>query len=170
MGKSVSGAVAVLSRLSEGGVDSFTTVVGQFMCQEFRLGRDGKQLYINIINSLSCQSTFGQVIHFGFGIDSIVRNLSASYEGGILAILGAALGECYFENHAANILWELVQAYKPENSDDRTPSPAQWLSLIRQCNGVLANDEFPVVAEHLMQLHPQNRLDVSKSVSEQHPK
>ena len=169
MGKSISGAVAVLSRLSEGGVDPITAAVGQIMCQEFRLGRDGKRLYINILNNLSCQSTLGQVFHFGFGIDSIVRNLSASYEGGILVILGAALGECYFENHAASILWELVQAYKPKNSSDRTPSPAQWLSLIRQCNGVLASDEFPVVAEHLMQLHPQIRLDVSKSLSGQHP-
>ncbi len=169
MGKAVTGAVAVLSRFSQGGIDPFTTVVGQLICQEFKLGRAGARLYVDILNGLKCQSAMGDVMHLGFGIDSIVRNLSATYEGGILVVLSAALAECYFENHAANILWELVQLYKPSNSGDRTPSPTQWLALVRQCDGVLATDELPKVAEHFMQLHSQNSLDCSKSVIDPRP-
>ena len=168
-GKVVTGAVAVLSRFSEGGIDPFTTVVGQFVCREFKLGRAGKGLFVEILNGLQCRSTKGDILHFGFGIDSIVRNLSASYEGGILVILSAALGECYFENHAANILFELVQTYKPKDSGDRTPSPTQWLALIRQCSGVLATDEFPKFAEDLMRLHPQNSLEISNRLVDLRP-
>jgi hypothetical protein len=157
MGKAVTGAVAVLSRFSEGGVDPFTTIVGQLVCREFKLGRAGADLFLKILSELRCYSTMGDVVYFGFGIDSMVRNLSASYEGGVLVLLSAALAECYHENQAANILWELVQAYKPVDSSDRTPSPTQWLALVRQCGGVLATDEFPKIVEHFMQLCPQNR-------------
>ena len=158
MGKVITGTIAVLSRFSEGGIDPFTTVVGQLVCQEFKLGRAGTSLFLGILSRLQCTSTLGDVIHFGFGVDSIVRNLSATTEGGILVILTAALGECYHENQAADILWELVQVYKPASSDGRTPSPNQWLAVVRQCSGVLATDEFPKLAEHFMQLHPQNSL------------
>lgn len=168
--KVVTGAVAVLSRFSEGGIDPFTAVVGQLVCQDFKFGRTGTDLFVKILNGLQYHSTKGDVLHFGFGIDSIVRNLSASYEGGILVILSAALAECYFEDHAANILWELVQAYKAANSGDRIPSPTQWLALIRQCDGVLAIDEFPKFAEDLMRLHPQNSLDVGNSSLDLRPR
>ena len=161
-GKVITGAIAVLSRFSEGGIDPFTTVVGQLVCKEFKLGRAGTSLFLGILRRLQCTSTLGDVLHFGFGVDSIVRNLSATTEGGILVILTAALGECYHENHAADILWELVQIYKPSGSDDRTPSPSQWLAVVRQCSGVLATDEFSKLAEHFMRLHPQNSL-ISKS-------
>ena len=158
MGRSVTGAVAVLSRFSEGGIDPFTTVVGQLVCQEFKLGRAGANLFLRILSRLQCKSTIRDIMHFGFGVDSIVRNLSATSEGEVLIILTAALGEFYYENHAADILWELVQVYKPTSSGDRTPSPNQWLAVVRQCNGVLATDEFPKLAVHFMQLHPQNGL------------
>ena len=163
MGKVITGAIAVLSRFSEGGIDPFTTVVGQLVCQEFKLGRAGTRLFLEILNRLKCTSTLGDVIHFGFGVDSIVRNLSATAEGGTLVILAAALGECYYENHAADILYELVQVYKPANSDNRTPSPNQWLAIVRQCSGVLATDEFPKLAEHFMQLLPENNSLRSES-------
>ena len=153
----------VLSRFSEGGIDPFTTIIGQLVCREFKLGRDGTHLFIKILDGLTCKSALGNVMHFGFGIDSIVRNLSASYEGGVLVLLCAALAECYYETHAADILWELVQCSKPKDAGDRTPSPTQWLALVRQCAGVLATDEFPVVAEHFMHLHPKNQLVTSES-------
>ena len=158
LSKAVRGSAAVLSRFSEGGIDPFTTIIGQMICREFKLGHDGAKLFLDILDSLKCNSTVGDVMHFGFGIDSIVRNLSATYEGGILVILCAALSECYYEHHAAKILFQLVQEYKPKDSSDHTPSPIQWLSLVRQCAGVLAADEFPVIAEHFMHLHPQNLL------------
>ena len=151
-------------------MDPFTTVVGQLICQEFRLGRAGANLYVQILDGLRCQSTIGDVMHFGFGVDSIVRNLSATHEGGVLVILSAALAECYFENHAANTLWELVQLYKPANSGDPTPSPTQWLALIRQCSGVLTTDEFPRIAEYYMELHPQNSLDVGNPIQDPRPR
>ena len=105
------------------------------------------------------QQSYNLIKAINLPIDSIVRSLSASYEGGVLVVLSAALGECYHENHAANVLWELVQVQKPADSTNQTPSPTQWLALVRQCNGVLAMDEFPKTAEHFMRLHPRNRLD-----------
>jgi hypothetical protein len=158
LSKTVTGALGVLSRFSEGGVDPFTAIVGQAICREFKLGRTGKQLFIKILDGLQSKSAIGNVMHYGFGIDGVVCQLSASNEGGILVILCAALGECFNENLAAIVLWELTQSYKPDDAGDRTPSPSQWRALVRQCNGVLATDEFSLIAEHFMHLHPQNRL------------
>ena len=160
MNNVVSGAGAVLSRLSQAGVDPFTTIVGQVVCQEFRLGSEGHDLLVRIIDGLIYKSAIGNVMHYGFGLDSIVRNLSATYEGGILVLLCAATSECYSEKHAAKIIWELMQLYQPETRNDYIPSVFQWLALVRQCNGMLARDEFPLMAERLMSMHPIKGLNV----------
>ena len=161
MNNVVSGAGAVLSRFSQAGVNPFTTIVGQIVCQEFKLGSEGHDLLVRIIDDLIYKSAIGNVMHYGFGIDSIVRNLSATYEGGILVLLCAATSECYSEEHAAKIIWELVQLYQPETPNEHIPSMFQWLALIRQCTGVLARDEFPLMAERLMSMHLENRFKVS---------
>lgn len=163
MGKTATGALAVLARLSQGGVDLFTAVIGQLMCQDFKLGVAGQRRLLKTLNELQCHSTFGNVLHFGFGLDSIVRNLSATYEGGILVLLSAALAEVYDETYAANILWELTQLHKPVDTSQGKPSLVQWLALVRQCNGILATDEFPAVVDQLIRLQADNEFQKDAS-------
>ncbi|KAI9667850.1 MAG: hypothetical protein M1821_000669 [Bathelium mastoideum] len=94
---------------------------------------------------------------------SVVRNLAASREGGILVGLCAAT-ECLYEDYAATVLCDLVEAYRPATSADRMPSELQWKALIGHCAGLLAKSRFPRLAEHLMRLRPHNRLAVGFTI------
>ncbi|KAI9771973.1 MAG: hypothetical protein M1839_002566 [Geoglossum umbratile] len=164
----VRGAVKVLSRYSAAGVDPYTVIVGQVVCSSFKLTVRSSERLESAIIALKSMNTVGNMLHFGFGVDSVVRNLAATEEGGILVALCAAMTESFHLNHAANILWELVRTFKaPEK---QTPSPLQWKTLLKACAGTLAETEFPKIAEHFMHLHPNNdRLSVGRYELKEHP-
>ena len=163
----VKGAVSVLSRYSAAGVDQYTVVIGQLVCGHFRLSAVGERRIKAAIYSLKAMKTIGNILYFGFGVDSVVRNLAATEEGGILVGLCAAACECFSEDHAANIFWELVRTFKaPEK---HTPSPLQWKALLKACAGSLAETSFPTLAEHFMHLHTDgDHLSIGRNEQEQH--
>lgn len=125
-------------------------MAGQIIVRSFRWGKNGRKRFELAIQNLPSMRTIGDIVHFGFGIDSIVRNLCATEEGGILVMLCATAAECYHEDQAANIMLELARAYK--TPDQFTPSARQWKSLIKACAGSLSKSEFSKVAEHFMSL------------------
>jgi hypothetical protein len=150
----VKGAVKVLSRYSAAGIDPHTLVVGQIACSGFRLTARSEARLRHAIMDLKSMSTIGNMLHIGFGIDSVVRNLATTEEGGILVALCAAAAEAFVEDHAASVLWELVRTFKvPEK---QTPALLQWKALLRVCAGVLAETEFPALADHFMNLYDEN--------------
>ena len=152
----VRGAVKVLSRYSAAGVDQYTVIIGQIVCGNFKLSVRGARRLESAIMELKSMNTIGNMLHFGFGVDSVVRNLATTEEGGILVALCAAATEAYALNHAGDIFWELVRTCKvPEK---QTPSPLQWKALLKACAGTLAETEFPKLAEHLMHLHSNYNL------------
>ena len=163
----IRGAVKVLSRYSAAGVDQYTVIIGQIVCGNFKLSVRGARRLESAIMELKSMNTIGNMLHFGFGVDSVVRNLAATEEGGILVALCAAATEAYAPNHAADIFWELVRTFKaPEK---QTPSPLQWKALLKACAGTLAETEFPRLAEHLMHLHSDNdRLSVGRYETDTH--
>lgn len=158
----VKGAISVLSRYSAGGVDQYTIIVGQLLCVNFRLSNQAVTRLRNAIMELKSMNTLGDMLHFGFGVDSIVRNLAATVEGGILVALCAAVTEAFHPDHGANIFWELVRSFSPP--EKRAPSPMQWKALLNACAGTLAETGFPKLAEHYMQLHEEcNRLTIGRA-------
>ena len=163
----VQGAVKVLSRYSAAGVDQWSIIIGQLMCSNFRLSARGAKRLESAIMALKSMNSIGNMLHFGFGVDSVVRNLAATEEGGILVALCAAATEAFTLDHAAEILWELTRTFRaPEKF---VPSPLQWKALLKACAGVLATTEFPMMAEHLMHLHAENnRLSVGRYELETH--
>ncbi|KAI9690723.1 MAG: hypothetical protein M1820_009875 [Bogoriella megaspora] len=169
MGKGFAGAIAVLSRYSAGNVDPYTVLVGQVVSRAFKLGPKGSLQLTKVIEKLTYKSSLSNVIHFGFGVDSIVRNLAASREGGTLVGLCAAASECFHEDFAPMIMCDLVEAYKPAGSSDRTPSELQWKALIGHCRGLLSPSKFPLLAETLMSLHPQNHLAIDDYLDRRAP-
>jgi hypothetical protein len=117
----ITGAIRVLGRYSAAGVDPYTVIIGQLVCGNFKLtDRSAARLEMAIV-SLRTMNTIGDMLHFGFGVDSVVRNLAATEEGGILVALCAAATEVFHPNHAANILWEMVRTFKTPEKE--TPSP-----------------------------------------------
>lgn len=163
----VQGAVKILSRYSAAGVDPYTLIIGQIACSNFKLSTRSAMRLQNAIMDLKSMNSIGNFLHFGFGIDSVVRNLAATEEGGILVALCASATESFATNHAANILWELIRTFKaPEK---QRPSQLQWKALLQVCAGTLAETEFPALAEHLMHLCAENdRLAVGRYETETH--
>ncbi|KIW13133.1 hypothetical protein PV08_08320 [Exophiala spinifera] len=164
----VRGAISVLSRYSAGGVDQYTVVVGQLLCAHFRLNSRAMVRLKDAIMNLKAVTTIGNMLHFGFGVDSIVRNLAATVEGGTLVALCAAATETFHSDQAANILWELVRSFDPP--ERRTPSPMQWKALLTACAGTLSETSFPRLVEHFMQLHSEsNRLNLGRPTRDTSP-
>ena len=143
MSRVFSSGIAISSRYSAGGVDPFTAVVGQTICRSFAPGRQGEQRVRSTIKSLPSHDSVGNIVHFGFRADGIVRNLSSTYEGAVLTAITASAVECYKNDHAVDILWEMAQLYRTDTAEDMTPSPIQWKVLVKQCSGVLSGSEVP---------------------------
>ena len=163
----IKGAIKLLSRYSAAGADQYTIIVGQIVCGKFQLSVRVAQRLKTTIMQLSTMNTIGDMLHFGFGVDSVVRNLAATEEGGILVALCAAATEVFTPDRAADIFWELVRTFKaPEK---QTPSPLQWKGLLKACAGVLTGTEFPSMAEHFMHLYSEgDRLSVGRYERETH--
>lgn len=143
-------SVDMVARLAAADVHVHTLFVGQAIARSFQLGRGGKERLGEAIKNLSWMGTMGDIIHFGFGVDSVVRKLLDVDQGLVLVALCAATIECYDEDQAANIIWELVQL--DCELHHFTPSAPQWKSLIKTCAGMLASTSFPKFAEHFMSL------------------
>jgi hypothetical protein len=143
--------------------------VGQIACSKFKLTVRSSERLESAIMTFKSMNAIGNMLHFGFGVDSVVRNLVATEEGGILVAPCAAATESFHLNHAANILWELVRVFK--TPEKQTPLPLQRKKLLKSCAGTLAETEFPKMAEHFMQLHLNNdRLSVGRYKVKEHPK
>lgn len=146
----IQASVRVLQRLSAADIDTYTILVGQLMAGSFQFGQEGRKRFEKAIMGLRSMQSMGNIVHFGFGIDSVIRNLATTEEGACLAVLCAAAAECYQEEYAASIMWELVRCYGAPNSF--VPSAIQWKALVRACNGSLSSSSFPKIAEHFMGL------------------
>jgi len=148
--KTVSFSVGVLSRLAASGVDPYSVVVGQAIAQRFPLSRIGRQNVQAALAALPSHGGYGNLLWFGFGIQSFARTLGATDQGCSLLALCAALAECYHDDFAADVMHNIVLQHNPP--DQLTPSLNQWLMIIRACEGVLSATKFPLLAEGLMRL------------------
>ena len=147
----VQASIGVLQRYSAADIDTYTLLVGQIVVAgSFLFGSKGRRRVEEAITSLPSMRSLGKIIHFGFGIDSVIRSLATTEEGACLVVLCAAAAECYPEDQAASIMWEMVRCY--EAPDSFRPSAIQWKALIRACAGSLSLSSFPEVAEHFFRL------------------
>jgi hypothetical protein len=149
----VSATLDILSRYCAAGVDYYTASVGEILCNHwFQLSPSGQRRMTDVLKSLPCNSAMGDRLWMGFGRRHIVRTLSSSSQGTICVAFCGALGECFDEEVAAEILHEMV---KTINSPTQlTPSILQWKTLIKVCAGILSQSQFGSLVEELIQLNP----------------
>lgn len=145
----------LLGRYAAADINPYTIAVGQVVAGSFQFSPEGRKRFEQAIMSLPSMQSMGNIVHFGFGVDSVIRNLATTEEGGCLVTLCAAAAECYPEDQVANIMWELVRCYK--TPDSLTPSALQWKALIRACAGSLSTSKFPKIAEQLIGLEQRSR-------------
>lgn len=151
LGKTVVHAsVNLLRRYSAANIDTYTILAGQHVAASFRFGRQGRERFVQAVTTLPSMGSMGQLYHFGFGVDTIIRSLATTEEGGCLVVLCAAAAECYQEEHAAGIMWDLVRCHRAP--DAFMPSTMQWKALVSVCAGSLSLSTFPKIAEHFMSL------------------
>ena len=164
-----SATVGVLSRYSAGGVDSYTSVVAQAVCNNFKLGTVGRMHLEEALTNLHTFGSLADALWFGFGVKNLVRSLASTEQGAVCLALCTSLSECYHEYACSEIFLELVD--KSQAPEDLKPSVHQWKAMIKACAGVFASTSFPNRAAFYVQLYPtsiprsQRRCSSAKSVA-----
>ena len=90
------------------GVDPWTLKVGCYMMQIFNPSFEGLRHIETAIESLKWTSSWDKAIWFGFGHETITRELMTWQQGGMFIGLASALAECYGINYTARVLHEMV--------------------------------------------------------------
>lgn len=153
--KSVQFSVAVLSRLSRAGIDTYTLHVSRAICLGFALDPIAQGRIVDAIFRLKKYSSYGNLIWFGFGVKQVVNDLAETEEGLTLVALCAALTTTYDSTYSARVLRELFVLQKAPES--LTPALRQWKAIVELCSGILTDSHFVLI------LNGFRRLIVSHS-------
>ncbi|KAF4626528.1 hypothetical protein G7Y89_g11630 [Cudoniella acicularis] len=147
----VSIPVSILERLAGGDLSPHTIMAGQRISVIFCLSELGNPRLENALQNLYSCSSWGDAIHFGFGIKHVVRRLAEIKQGLTCIALCGSLSELHLSKASASILMELANAC--EVPDEVRPSPHQWMNMVETCSGVLKSTTFGIVAEQFMSFH-----------------
>ncbi|KAL8860634.1 MAG: hypothetical protein Q9178_002987 [Gyalolechia marmorata] len=145
-------SVGMLSRYAAGGVDSYTAIVGQALCNNFTLAPLGRRHVEEALKGLTYFKSYEDVFWFGFGINHLVRSLVATEQGASCLALCGALSECYHGSVPAELMAEMAR--NSQAPDELRPSVLQWNALIKACAGVFSCTPFPTRIHYFMTLCP----------------
>ncbi|KAL8775643.1 MAG: hypothetical protein Q9209_000139 [Squamulea sp. 1 TL-2023] len=145
-------SVGVLSRYAASGVDSYTAIVGQALCNNFSLAPLGRRHVEDALKGLTYFRSYGDVLWFGIGINHLIRSLVATEQGASCLALCGALSECYAGSVPAEMMAEMARY--SQAPDALRPSVSQWSALIKACAGVFSCTAFPKRIQHFMTLCP----------------
>ena len=161
----VQATLGSLSRYSAARVNPYTALVGEVLCQNFRLTAAGRKNLETAISSLKVVGSLGDTLEFGFGIEDVVRTMAKTERGCVCLALCAALKECYSNDIAVEVLLEMARLVKVDGQ--YMPSSQSWKELLSACAGTLSTSRFPHLAEHLMQLRMvEQRLGAVQKIAD----
>ncbi|KFY67743.1 hypothetical protein V496_01417 [Pseudogymnoascus sp. VKM F-4515 (FW-2607)] len=162
----VSLSYGMVQRLSGSNLDLHTLNIGCILGGKFQLSRNGQRNISKALEEMKAYAGLQNVLWFGFGMKHPARVVGMTQQGSMLVALCAALSECFPHETAAEILSDMASL---EDSLDMTPSPTEWLALIKSCAGILSKTVFPIRAETLMGLETDNKpadtTDIAKVLS-----
>ena len=105
--------VSIIARLSAAGVDPYTVLVAQNLCQLFKLALEGRRNMRKSLDALPSISSTGNMLWFGFGAKHVIRELSTTDQGMLCVALCAALSSCYHESIAAEVMTKSWRSVEP---------------------------------------------------------
>ena len=141
-------SVDVLRRYQLAGVNPYTLKVGQSICRWFNLGPVGRRKVTEALSKLTCHSSWGKLIEFGFNVKSIPRVLAESDEGTCFVALAAALSDTYSPEYGGEVVFQIVACFgAPE---EFTPSMSEWIKTVEACAGALSTSPFPLLVGHII--------------------
>ena len=150
---SVNASVSVLTRFSGCGVEIWTTAFAQIVLSTLRLSVSG-ELHLNeALAKLHSFGSYGNVMHFGFGIKHVVRILADSSEGMAVVAFCAAVAESHSLPFSTQVIQVYAKIYSAKAASNITSSYRQWEVLVRSCSEVLAQSSFGLVVEFFVRFH-----------------
>lgn len=149
---SINASVSFLTRLSGCGVELWTAAVAQVIFGNLKVSVEGERRIQHALSKLHSFGSFGNVMHFGFGVKHIVRTFADSAEGVATIALCAALTEVHSTSVSVEILQEFATLYNPGDGGNLMPSFRQWDALLASCSGVLSASPFGSIVEFFLGL------------------
>ncbi|KAF1944724.1 hypothetical protein EJ02DRAFT_463819 [Clathrospora elynae] len=134
-----------LVRLSRAELDTATIAVSLTMFNRFALNTQSQKKILDALSSLRSFSSYGKLVWFGFGINSITKELAASEQGMACVALCACMNLSYESFFAAGVLREFCKLLGAPPG--LVPSIHQWKTLVDICAGSLYDSKFPVLLE-----------------------
>ena len=147
---SINASVSFLTRLSGCGVELWTAAVAQVIFGNLKISVEGERRIQHALSKLHSFGSFGNVMHFGFGVQHIVRTFADSAEGMATIALCAALTEAHSTSVSVEILHEFAKLYHPGDGGTLMPSFRQWEALLASCSGVLSASPFGSIVEFFL--------------------
>jgi hypothetical protein len=130
----------IAARLTHGGVDICTVLVGRGVCSAFDFPSDGQKALKESLTNLKGYSAFDKMLWYGFGIKSIVHILSETEQGAACVAISAALAMYYTPYYAAEVWREFC--LRKGTPRQYSPSVHQWKALVEACAGSLSRSNF----------------------------
>ena len=141
---------ATLQRFSTAEIQPATYGAGLALGCRFNLGAIGRRRIGDSIRQIQGSPSFEKLLWFGFGYRSFVYLLSESQAGFNCLALCACLVDTHSYDIAATILSELWTVC--EFPHEYQPSHAQFVNLVKACEGVLARTSFGPTVEKMTDL------------------
>lgn len=132
--------VETLLRISKAGVDALTIYAATAVFRHATLASPGEIRLLDALKRVGVFSFRNDALWFGFGVKSMIRNLSETNHGLSCVGICSCLTEEFSTHMSAKILKELFLLYHP--SEEIAPSLQQWHNLVQSCSGVLSSSDF----------------------------
>ncbi|KAG7002055.1 highly reducing polyketide synthase alt5 [Physcia stellaris] len=131
---------AVLQRFAAAGIQPVTYGAGLVLFNQMHLDRVGQSRMEKAVASLKTSSSWGKLLWFGFGYQTIVHTMAESLAGIKCLAICACLAESHSEELAA---WVLSELWRTSNfPEEYEPSHSQFLALIKSSAGVITGTDF----------------------------
>src|SRR5256714_8692117 len=131
-----------LSRYNLAGVDPYTVRIGQTLCEQFQISKEGQRNLAHAFGSLP-ESEYRGVIGMGYGPRHLVQTILKSDPGFVFLSICAVLCEYFSEDVVVGVFLELMK--QSRIPPDMAPADFQWKRLVEVCYGILATSPFGVI-------------------------
>lgn len=143
-----SATMSIWQRLSGNNVQPTTFGGSLVIGSRFRLGHLGERHIDHAISQLHVVNGYGNSLHFGFGVQAMVRTLAETQEGVNFIGLSSCLSDVHSEPMVARIFTELWQL--EDFPAMFQPSHSQFLQLVKTCSGVILGSGFSQVVDTIV--------------------
>ncbi|KAK2810664.1 hypothetical protein FQN50_002704 [Emmonsiellopsis sp. PD_5] len=140
----------LLARLAKADIHPNTVATGRVLFSAFSVAPRVQNEMLEVLKTLKSFQSYGNLIWFGFGVKSLVRDLADSEQGLACVALCSCLSMSYGSFFAGTVLRDFAKHRGALT--EFIPSVHQWSTLVDLCAGSMAGSKFPSLLEGLIRL------------------